>query len=177
MSNLRGKTAGCRKCGRAAAKGREALRVPKWLYQRAQAAQQRCTNPNDASYAWYGGRGIEFRFKSPRAMALWVEENLGLHREMEIDRIDNNGHYEPGNLRYSTPAQNVANSRKAKVSAKFHAFRLKYPEVRYADATLRHLLLEGLTPEQIRERFYRPSCKPKGVYGTFSTPDQDIVSQ
>lgn len=175
-SNLRRGIAGCRKCGRKEAHGREALKVPKWLYQRAQAAQQRCINPNEANYSRYGGRGIEFRFDSPRAMAEWVAENLGLHREMEIDRIDNDGHYEPGNLRWATPIQNVVNSTKAKVSIEFHVFRKNHPEIMYADATLRRLLLQGMTPEQIIERFNLPSCKPKGVYGTFSTPDQSIVS-
>ena len=177
QNNLRRGLAGCRKCGRAKAKGREALRVPKWLYQRAQAAQQRCVNPTEGSYPRYGGRGIEFHFESPRAMALWVQENLGLRPDMEIDRINNNGHYEAGNLRWATGAQNLANSRKSKVSAEFHAFKMAHPEIRYADSTLRHLLLEGMTPEQIIERYHRPSCKPKGVYGTFSTPDPVIASR
>jgi hypothetical protein len=110
-------------------------------------------------------------------MALWVQENLGLHKDKELDRIDNEGHYEAGNLRYVTPAQNLANSRKQKVSAEFHAFRQEHPEIRYADATLRRLLLQGMTPEQIIERYNRPSAKPKGVYGTFSTPDPDIASR
>lgn len=172
---LRRGTAGCRKCGRREVPGREALRVPKWLYQRAQAAQQRCVNPNDSSYSRYGERGIEFRFESPRAMARWVQENLGAHRDMELDRIDNDGHYEPGNLRWATPAQNVANSRKARVSEAFHAFRLQHPEVRYADSTLRGLLLDGLTFEEIVARYERPSRKAKGVYGTYSTPDPAIA--
>jgi len=175
--NLKRGTAGCRKCGRRDALGREALIVPRWLYRRAQAAEQRCINPNDANYARYGARGIEFRFASARAMARWIQDNLGLERQKEIDRIDNDGHYEAGNLRWASRAQNVANSRKSKVTLMFHRFRLEHPEIRYADATLRRLFLEGLTTEQIIERYHRPSCKPKGVYGTFSMPDLDIVSQ
>lgn len=110
-------------------------------------------------------------------MARWVQANLGLHKEMEIDRIDNSGHYEANNLRYVTPSQNIANSRGDRVSAQFHAFKLKYPEVTYADITLRTFFYQGMTPTQIVERFYRPSRKPKGVYGTFSTPDPVIASQ
>jgi len=110
-------------------------------------------------------------------MAEWVQANLGLHRDMELDRINNDGHYEPGNLQWTTPTQNVANSTKAKVSAEFHAFRLQYPEVRYADATLRRFLLAGMAFKEIKDRFYQASSKPKGVYGTFSTPDPIIASR
>lgn len=110
-------------------------------------------------------------------MAIWVQEHLGLQRSLELDRIDNNGHYEPGNLRWATGAQNMANGRKQRVSAEFHDFRMRHPEVRYADATLRRLLLNGMTTAQIIARWHTPSSKPKGVYGTFSTADPVIASR
>lgn len=86
-------TAGCRSCG-------HPQRAPKWLVRRANSAKYRCTNKNARAYAHYGGRGIRFNFTSPLAMAMWVESNLGLHPKLELDRIDNDGHYEAGNLRY-----------------------------------------------------------------------------
>lgn len=162
-------TAGCRKCGNPRS-------APKWLVMRAIAAKQRCTNPNDSHYHRYGARGIRFEFSSPTAMAVWVQENLGLHKEMELDRIDNDGHYAAGNLRYLSRKQNQANKGGPRLTQKLHAFRVVNPSVRYSDATLQRLLSEGLTAEQIVERFNRPSAKPKGVYGTFSTPDPDILS-
>lgn len=167
---LRRGRAGCRACG-------HPRLIPKWLSQRCISAKQRCTNPNDRAFYRYGGRGIEFRFESPLEMGLWVQKHLGLHRELELDRVDNNGHYEPDNLRYATPAQNLANSRKQRVSAQFHSFRMRHPEIRYADATLRRFLLDGMTPTQIIGRWHQPSHKPKGVYGTFSTADPVIASQ
>lgn len=100
-SLMRG-TAGCRKCG-------QSRQAPKWLVQRASAAKDRCTNIRNRRYADYGGRGIEFRFDTPTQMAVWIQENLGLHRSLQIDRINNDGHYEPGNLRYVTPKQNMRN--------------------------------------------------------------------
>ena len=51
------------------------------------------------SYERYGARGIEFRFSSVNAATHWVSENLGIPKNaesMELDRIDNNKHYEPG---------------------------------------------------------------------------------
>ena len=162
-------SAGCRACGNPRA-------APKWLVMRGIAAKQRCTNPNDKNYKRYGARGIEFRFQSPTHYAVWVQENLGLHKEMQIDRIENDGHYEPGNLRYLTLKQNMNNQRGKQATRRMHKFRESYPDVKYADSTLVHLIREGLTDEQIVERFKRPSFKPKGVYGTFSTPDPDILS-
>ena len=75
-------------------------------------AKQRCTNPNNSRWAWYGGRGIEFRFSSPAAMRDYVLSTLGPRpKGMVIDRIDNEGHYEVGNLRWATTQQSVDNRR------------------------------------------------------------------
>ncbi len=161
--------AGCRKCG-------NPIRIPRWLYGRANSAQQRCTNPNDLRFQSYGGRGIKFRFESPLEMALWVQENLGLHKDMVLDRKDNDGHYEPGNLRYLTNQQNICNSRRKRNTAEMHAFRAAHPEVRYADSTIMGMFSRGMSWEEIVDRYHKPSCKPKGVYGTFSTPDPAIAS-
>lgn len=168
-TSLTKKLAGCRRCS-------QPRRVPKWLYQRANSAKDRCVNPNSSSWIHYGKRGIEFRFSSPLDMALYVMENLGLHREMEIDRINNEGHYEPGNLRYSTAPQNLAHTRKRMISAQAHAFQAQHPEIKYAGVTLSRLIAIGLSSEEIIQRFNTRSSKPKGVYGTSLTPDAFIAS-
>lgn len=70
-------------------------------------AKKRCTDPKYKSFDRYGGRGIEFRFNS---FEEWLEE-LGLAPgpEYSVDRINPNGHYEPGNLRWATWKQQAAN--------------------------------------------------------------------
>lgn len=169
-ANLRkGKTKGCQSCS-------QKCGAPVWLLQRMEAARQRCTNPNDAGYPRYGGRGVQFRFPTVAAGAVWVKENLGLERSKELDRRNNDGHYEAGNLRWVSRKVNIGNQTRSR-TLEFHTFRLNHPEVRYADTTLRALIARGLTPEQIVQRWARPSCKPKGVYGTCSTADPEIVLQ
>lgn len=163
-----GQSRGCQSCS-------QKCGAPEWLLQRLDAARHRCRVKTNPSYHRYGGRGVEFRFPSTAEAAVWVMNNLGLNRDAELDRIDNNGHYEPGNLRWSTRLQNMANRSGSRVT-RFHEFRMKYPEVRYADNTLK-ALLRMLTDEEILSRWRQPSCKPKGVYGTFSTADPDIVSR
>jgi hypothetical protein len=71
-------------------------------------AKNRCNNPNAADWARYGGRGIRFCFKSFEA---FVAE-LGIRpRGKSVDRIDNDGDYRAGNVKWSTPIEQAANRR------------------------------------------------------------------
>jgi hypothetical protein len=87
----------------------------KYLYQTWLRIQQRCHNPNDASYSNYGGRGIrvcdEWR-SSYEAFAEYMLWNLGDRPAgYSIDRTDNDGHYEPGNIRWANRQTQYFNSR------------------------------------------------------------------
>lgn len=63
-------------------------------------ARTRCTKPNARSYPDYGGRGIEFRFSSYQEFLAAVGRRPS--PDHSLDRIDTNGHYEAGNLRWAT---------------------------------------------------------------------------
>lgn len=167
-SLMKGQTTQCQPCAHKAQ-----TYAPRWLMNRVTAMQSRCVNPSDPGYRHYGGRGIEFRFASVREAVQWIQKHLGEHRDYELDRTDNDGHYEAGNLRYADRVANSANKRNS-VAHKFNEFRALYPEVRYADTTLRGLLGK-LTFDEVVDRWNTPSCKPKGKYGTFSTLDTGTV--
>lgn len=72
-------------------------------------ARYRCCNPKCDGYENYGGRGIQFRFKSFEEFI----EHIGLKPspELTLDRINNEGHYEIGNVRWATRAEQTHNSR------------------------------------------------------------------
>lgn len=72
---------------------------------------ERCDNPNNKSYSRYGGRGItvcdEWR-KSYHSFEDWALSH-GYKKELAIDRINNDGNYEPDNCRFVTPKENNQN--------------------------------------------------------------------
>lgn len=79
-----------------------------------QYIKQRCGNPKNVAYKDYGGRGIKCLFKNTDEFINYVIINLGYDtldklKGLEIDRIDNDGHYEPGNVRFVTHAENMGN--------------------------------------------------------------------
>jgi hypothetical protein len=111
--------------------------------------KQRCTNPADAGYHNYGGRGIQFRFNSVLEGALWIMETLGLKRSLQMDRINNDGHYEPGNLRYVTRSQQNLNKRQSVLSESLMAWAAEGSP--YSLFTTHRKLRAGLTPDQVIE--------------------------
>lgn len=78
-------------------------------YNSYKHAKERCTNPNDARWKDYGGRGIEFRFESFEQF--FAEVGLRPTPKHSIDRIDVNGHYEVGNVRWASHAEQALNTR------------------------------------------------------------------
>lgn len=182
----RGKGKGCLTCMGAA--NRVSPNSPV-LGRRYDAIVARCRQPLYRGYKDYGGRGIELRFNSRSEFILWVETNLPHkdYKDVEIDRIDNNGHYEAGNLRLAgrrVQMENRRNSRYTAYSGKpvwvadaYHVIRTIDPTVLYAPVTIRNLAKAGLTVEEIINRFHHfPSCKPKGRT-TLPTPDTEIASR
>ncbi len=83
------------------------------LHNRFSNMKQRCNDPKIKSYKNYGGRGIKCLFKSFDEFANYVINELKVDpRNLIIDRINNDGHYEKDNIRFVTQAENNRNKRK-----------------------------------------------------------------
>ncbi len=75
--------------------------------------KERCESPHHSKYEYYGGRGIVCRFRTSREFADYVINVLDIDpRGLDCDRIDNNGHYEKGNVQFITHKDNLAKRRK-----------------------------------------------------------------
>jgi len=83
------------------------------LYGVWEGMKQRCFNPKDKNYHNYGGRGIT-------VCESWSEDFGKFRDYMEslpkdghtVDRINNDGNYEPGNVRWATVSMQNSNRRK-----------------------------------------------------------------
>ncbi len=91
------------------------------LSTKVSQAIARCTNPQDANWKYYGGRGItvcQEWYDDPVAFIVYLASLDGFDDpNLWLDREDNNGHYEPGNLRFVTPSESGLNRRPRCASA------------------------------------------------------------
>jgi len=107
-----GKSKGCHSCqakGKNVKHGRTGFR----LYHVWQTMIQRCENPNNQEYKNYGGRGISICFEWHDAATFfkWAMAN-GYGEDLTIDRINNDGNYEPNNCRFIIEAAQHRNTRR-----------------------------------------------------------------
>jgi hypothetical protein len=78
-------------------------------YHAFKHARDRCINKKNKAYHNYGGRGIAFSYGTINEFI----DDIGLKPtpQHSLDRIDVNGHYEPGNCRWATSKVQMLNRR------------------------------------------------------------------
>jgi len=119
------------------------------LYACWQSMKKRCTNPTDSGYINYGGRGIKVCDQWMQSFENFRDDMLPTWREkLELDRINNDGNYEPTNCKWSTRSENGKNRR---VKAEQQS---KYPFVSYIKRGNRWKFERSFSSKEEAEAFY-----------------------
>ncbi len=74
--------------------------------------KRRCYDPARRDYRWYGARGISVCDRWRNDYSAFLLDMGQRPQGMTVDRLNPDGHYEPGNCRWATPAQQATENRR-----------------------------------------------------------------
>lgn len=97
-------------------------------YRAWSGMKRRCSNPNDAMYKHYGGRGIDVCDKWLKFEGFWEDMQDTYFDDGTIERIDNDGNYNKENCKWVPFAEQALNRRSTR--------RITYKGKEYALAEL-----------------------------------------
>jgi len=89
------------------------------MYMRWHNMIRRCEDPSFAGFEHYGAHGIKVCSRWHAFEVFWADIGNPPTRKHSIDRINNDGDYEPSNIRWATPRQQAMNKRQRKPLTRF----------------------------------------------------------
>ena len=117
-------------------------------YRAFSAAKYRCNNPCVPGYKDYGGRGVRFLFASFEEFYAELGPRPGAG--YSVDRINNDGNYEPGNVRWATWSQQIRNQRRRHSMGGL--YRKRRSPFWYYTLTVNGTRLRGSTKQAVKSK-------------------------
>jgi hypothetical protein len=138
-----------------------------YLYSLWRNILTRCFDTNRKDYKDWGGRGITVHAEwldDPRKFFVYIETVLGDRPTNKhlLDRIDNDGNYEPGNLRWASPAVSALNKRNRTTVEYRGQIKtvVEWAEIARAEGNT------NLTASTLRQRLYKLHWTPERAITT-----------
>jgi hypothetical protein len=110
----------------------------------------RCHNPNSQSFYLYGQRGVTVCERWRSSFSNFLADMGERPKGLELDRIDNNGHYEPNNCHWVPRHENMMNRRNTAVLTvgnETHSVYEWSKKLGFSTGVLRYRIKQGWPPE------------------------------
>jgi hypothetical protein len=124
-------------------------------YRSWQQAKNRCFNQKAERFADYGGRGITMCQEWRKSFAAFLADMGERPEGLMLERINNDGDYEPGNCCWASPMAQARNKRNNRLIE--HEGRLM--------TTVEAAERLGISPNKLRQRLYRGWTVGEAVAG------------
>lgn len=123
------------------------------IYKIWYSIKNRCNNPKHHAYKDYGGRGIKICYEWQNSLVEF-EKYMGKRpsEKHSVDRINPDGNYEPGNVKWSSPYEQANNRRdniKLSYNGKTQTITQWATELNIKPATIASRKHNGWTDEEI----------------------------
>ena len=111
----------------------------------------RCRNPKSSGWEIYGGRGITVCEEWQQSFVAFLQHMGPRPSGSSLERIDSNGNYEPGNVRWATPPEQMRNTSRTRLitfAGKTQCIADWASELGMSHAKLTHRLNRGWSVEE-----------------------------
>ena len=148
------------------------------IYHTWRDIKDRCYNKNSKDYPRYGGRGITmFEDWKENFQAFYdyvsMLENYG-EKNYSLDRIENNGNYEPGNVRWATKKQQANNMRR-NVKVIYNGEEMCLMDASEKSGIPHYVLRNRIKAGDSGDELFRP-VEPKGGYKNVQKNRQRVIN-